>query len=75
MKHWKKSRTIIIGAVSAILPVIEFQFHILKPLLGESAYNIALMAISALAALFVYLRTITTGPVVRKKTLEKSVTS
>lgn len=70
MKHWANSRTIIVGALAVVLPIIELNFHLLKPVLSESAYNVALMVISALGALFIYLRTITTGPVKRSQSSE-----
>lgn len=73
MKHWLKSKTIWLGALSAVLPVIEAKFHLLKSVMSDDAYNVALMIMSAVGALVIYFRTITTHPVARKKTIEKHV--
>lgn len=73
MKHWLKSKTIWLGALATALPVIEANFHLLKSVLSDDAYNVALMFMSVVGALVIYFRTITTQPVASKKKLENSV--
>jgi hypothetical protein len=73
MKYWLKSKTIWLGALATALPAIEANFHLLKSVLSEDAYNVSLMFMSVVGALVIYFRTITTQPVARKKAVEKSV--
>lgn len=73
MKHWVKSKTIWLGSLATALPVIEANFHLLKSVLSDDAYNVALMFTSVVGALVIYFRTVTTQPVATKKKMEKSV--
>lgn len=73
MKHWKKSKTLIVAGISSILVAAELNLHLVKSMLGEDSYNVVLFAVLILNAIFGYLRTITTQPVARRKTVEKVV--
>lgn len=73
MKYWLKSKTLNAAFISTVLVAIEMNLHLVKSALGESAYNGILFAVLILNAIFGYLRTVTTQPVARKKTMEKHV--
>lgn len=73
MKHWKKSKTLIVAGISSILVAAELNLHLVKSMLGEDSYNVILFGMQILIAIFGYLRTITTQPVARRKTVERQV--
>lgn len=59
-KPWYKSKTIRFNVISGLLMGAEVHLELLRPIMGESVYGIALFVITMGN---VYFRTITTSPI------------